>query len=1165
MSIQNFNTFQNKADSNLAKNTEKYIIEALANLGQRYSMQGDGFATRVSTLYDLIDNFNGYNSESYICKVDYSNDFKNVEFHLVDNNLNAISNINTTSIPVSQIISKIKTNQTEDSTSNVSIEINNGVEDIDSQNSYDSEDTNYSSSFDSYYEKPISIDLNIDETDLNMAKNVFMYSNNTNFVFSLEEEIEGDENRFVCEKYNKYTNKLESAIRIFKNETTIDEKNYDHTLLYMISNGDNTYKLFVYHMNFSLIPELSENGITTIARHAHRKYDKDGNELTNQENEDISFSPETFVTDLYTRCSKSDDLNTIANTVFAKEPKSYNVTFDGTSYKLTRNENEENTEVSNNFDKYEKFVQYFEYDLVYLYSQLKSSYSDLRYLDSTENSSYKRIILEAIKNLFIHTYCQQPIYIPLDYQFEYVYNTNKPWQVYFSTTDIILRDVIEMKPGKPYTVFAYQDNSGIVRVLDKSTDIEKITFYKFNVEYDPNNKNTIFGITVSKHFTLPYINRFGYWVINDINTEVYAQGKDAGNPNIIIVETIKGKDMPNILTMSNKEYFESLNWVTKQAIIELPKKISKDGNEIETSLAISEESSISGEYLTTYDDGSGQTIRCEYLVPTLNNTNKKRLEENIEKLQYAIVINITTVDNIIGYEDTNFKNIIDSIYGADGRLTTIWTLQESAEDKCGYGFKFIKTPSETAIDMNYLANFVNMVGWVLSNYRAIDPDNFTFTQLVFDRADAQMKNNDNYIERVYPVIKNESIRNSDTSDIDTGLNNFNLKIQYNDTLEASYYDGPEQEYLNSNKSYVNGIASISQSDTRYYERWHELNSTSKTSNSIYTYTTNSSDHYTEYVPGTLDKSVPTLDLSEILVRDLNSINRMNVVSFDSNSSAYYSYIGTDYTIDDKSILKIGTGTQNINIGDKTLVSSKSEELFNKQRQVNIEFDNTRITAYAYVGNDLITEKDTISYGTTWRRYDLDGTTYWTTMFRQGGRFFMDPAKVYRLSNDSSVENSYLDKFSFSNENIAYGYSFIAMTVPEQYSTATGNNQLPFDMYISDLVWIPSLLHTVCPQIIDNTPITIKSNNDVIYKTNNDSVSYIGVRLNSTMLEDLYLYNETDHQVTTLIDSSVESMNFISNEIDITYYKTNDTYHFIINDNNNSNFMTYLYKIRQQYS
>ena len=81
------------------------------------------------------------------------------------------------------------------------------------------------------------------------------------------------------------------------------------------------------------------------------------------------------------------------------------------------------------------------------------------------------------------------------------------------------------------------------------------------------------------------------------------------------------------------------------------------------------------QYVETNNTGTMQSIWCNYLVPTLNNTSKKRLEENIEKLQYSIIIDIAHVDSIFGYDDNSennidFKKAIDDIYGENGTIMT---------------------------------------------------------------------------------------------------------------------------------------------------------------------------------------------------------------------------------------------------------------------------------------------------------------------------------------------------------------------------------------------------------------------------------------------------------------------------------------------------------------
>lgn len=1108
MSIQNINTFQNTNDQNLSELTQKYVIEALANLGQRYSIQGDGIHTRTMTFAQILEEctnyeISSYDHNSYIAKVDYSSDNKNIEIKVVDKDLHPIENIEL-SIPVANVA------------------VLNGEDNI--------------------------INARIDETNVSRIDKSYMYANNLNFVFSEKEIIVNNEDteieHFVCEKYNKYTNRLDSALRIIPYSYTNGTDSFDHAILFMQRNSENEYSLFIYYMNF----ELLEIDIDQIAKHASVIVGED------VENELESFSPETFLSNLYTISTAKPNFTSI----FIKENETLN------GIKVTYNNDNKSyfvdvTDLSDNIKKVSRYVQYFAYDQTYMYRQLKKAYSELKYKNTEENSTSSYFILEVIKDLYLLTFIRKDdnsaLYIPLDYEFQYSYNSNDPWKMYFSNSDICLRDVVEFNKGIAYTVFSYQDKSGIVRVVNN--DVEKTTFYRYNIEYDPENADIIYNMVVNKHFTMPYINASGYWVIDDIDTEVYARGHDAGNPNIVIVETVKGKDTPIILSMSNKDYLESLNWITKEATIDLPKKIERTNSGTTQKVTFSDtEINDMGGFIVS--NNGELTFRCQYLVPTLNNTSKKRLEENLEKLQYAIILNISHTDMIIGYDqNAKLRTEMNSIYGEDGRIMTFWVLDENKQENCGYGFRPILNKAEHAADINYMSNFVNTIGWVISNYTPTDPDNFTFTQIVFDNANYNVKQSVTDLFRVYPVIRNESIK--DASDNYKTTNNFNLKIEFNDNISGSYYGETDSDYIDSNTSYMKLIDNVYQSDRRYLSYWLDAltNETNEIVSKIYSYQGSDNQYrdYSEYIPGSSTFSIPTLDLGEVFVKDTNAINKVNIVSFSDSAAPYYSYIGTTFEDEDKSVLKIGTSYKNINIGTKTLTEDLNQSLFNTQRELDIEFDNTRITSYAYVCNDLITEHDQITYGTTWRRFDIGNTTYWTTTFRQCGRFDKKYCKL-------NAPYGYNNVAQFYNTN----YEFIAMTVPERYY----NNQTdivlqPFDMYIADMVNVPKLIKTISPTI-DLDTIEVNSDNEVIYYVTNSGCSYVGVRLNSAMLNDLYEYRETtEGQTYTYMNPSIlHHKVFTSNELEITYYNSNDKNYFTINDLNNNNIMSYVHKIQQQY-
>ena len=57
MALHNINTIQNQNDLAyiISQSSEQYNYEALANLGQRYSIKGDGIKTNCFTVADILN------------------------------------------------------------------------------------------------------------------------------------------------------------------------------------------------------------------------------------------------------------------------------------------------------------------------------------------------------------------------------------------------------------------------------------------------------------------------------------------------------------------------------------------------------------------------------------------------------------------------------------------------------------------------------------------------------------------------------------------------------------------------------------------------------------------------------------------------------------------------------------------------------------------------------------------------------------------------------------------------------------------------------------------------------------------------------------------------------------------------------------------------------
>lgn len=1096
--INDINTFQNKYDINLANATEQYLIEALANLGQRYSLKGDGISVKVNTFPQINSTLTNYNINIDVIKVSKSDDEQSVDINLY----NLITHTHT-------LIDSVKINNLQHSATNE------------------------------------QLNVSISELDIFGIENLYMYADTNYFIYSGEIVLENQSKEFICEKYDKYSNKLKSSFRMIPFNYTNNSTNlsYNYIVLYYSKQGENEYYLNLYHINTNNSEELSDNPIhylTTVI--LEQSNDNEGEDFSN-------FSPEMFISEIYestgTENSFYEHYTVVEND---DEPNKYQypITYNPNngSYIITNTYND--TLFNNNFKKEIENEQYYQ---SILYRKLKSRYSDLTYKENTtvNNVSYNTLFNQIIKNLFLYMDNGNAIYIPLDYEFEFTYNTNDPWQIYYSAKDIAVHDIYLINNDEDYTIQTYKDKSGLLRIVN-SDNVEKTTFYSFYVEPDPENTSDIYSINVNKHFTMPYISQAGYWVVDDIETSVYARGKDAGNPNITIIESdLANSDTPRILTKASINFFEGLNWITESATLEFPEILIRNGNDIDY-----QQVKVNNE----------TTFNCNFFIPSLKNISSKKLEDRLEHLKHCIILNVTDVKSVEGYFDNDeLQGAINSIYGTNGHIMTFWILDEDTNEPCGYKFTAIKQENGIAIDINYMTNLMNSIGYVLKNYHPADPDNFMFTNVVFDNVNNLTKNLGENKTANYPVFPNIQTVSVSTSDENQTQNNFNLKVSFNDIITGEYYFDdfnstlPGDDNVNENKSYSYIINGIGQSDRRWFKDWMSYKDVS---NNIYSYGVDDENSgittltYLEYIPGSINHSVPMVDLSEVFIKDNTSLNRVNVVSFNESGVSYYSYIGTTHLSEDKSIFTIGTSNTNINLGKDTLVDDG--ELFETQREAHINFDNTRISSYAYVGNDLISCKDTISYGTTWRRVDINNVAYWTTTFRQVGKFNSYNSYYIKLNDDEAFNGMDFTDMS---------YSFIAVTVPEKYEMSeNGVNALPFDMYISDMIFIPNLIHTISPTI---EQYDVESDNEVIYyKDILDNISYVGVLTHSTLLKNMFIY-PTDPEETIHIDESVSNRIFTSNELEITYYVgENNVAHYTINDLDNSNFMTYIHKIKEYY-
>ena len=157
------------------------------------------------------------------------------------------------------------------------------------------------------------------------------------------------------------------------------------------------------------------------------------------------------------------------------------------------------------------------------------------------------------------------LWFPYNYKFVYSCNSNNPAIIYNSVKNVSVRysaDVYEIIPeilGKDAEQIIICDSTDSINIEDR------FVVYQYSITYDKDNN--VDDIIVEKTYTLPYINNKGYWCINDITTSIYAKGKDGGQPNIVITYTNTYTGQHQVLSSFKRDELTNLDWsLTKYMI-----------------------------------------------------------------------------------------------------------------------------------------------------------------------------------------------------------------------------------------------------------------------------------------------------------------------------------------------------------------------------------------------------------------------------------------------------------------------------------------------------------------------------------------------------------------------------------------------------------------------
>lgn len=857
MAITNINTLQKLAYTGTGKDLQTasdiYLKQSLSNLGQRFSIKGDGVSVGEFSVYELFKDL-PVPTES------------NIKEKLYDAYMmgTVVKTDDDTEITLSYVVDGI-VNQC------IPLSVSDYV--ITSYDIYKSgtKVTAYNDVPIAYYDSNGIITKTEDIYSVEFCTYSYTYINNGYVKNPID---------ITIDRYDSYNNIVLDGIHIYT------DSDYTYAYLTHILNNGDEYNINHYIAYNKTIEDIC-NYITSDDGpiRSNKKYWKPTDVINDIPIERIAYCTTTY----------KDGSIQVPN----------NITFEE---KVTTLDKEHQKDfIYGNIQEWNESIQY-------MLPEFKIQYNNSLYVNSNELDKLKnRIVSEffyalykdyikGIENINIEN-SVFTIYMPYEYSFIYTCNSNKPSQIFTSHKDITVESTLEPE-SDIYKIYKDRRDQLVICSAWADSDSTEDIFstWKYYITY--NSSDLVNDIIIERNFVLPYINSDGYWNINNVDTSIYARGKDGGQPSLIISysDTLTGKH-EILSTIKKDELTTGLSWDYAYFNI---KPLNA--------------SSVTDESLCH---------RMQTYMPC--NIDTSYYHENlITFLENAIIMSITSVHSEI---DSNITRLDDPTeLGPNATVTTFWALTKD-EDK--YNFTYVRQPMSSyyAVDFNYLTDSEAIIKYYMQ--AGLEPDKYKHSWLVFDDVVNSLKQQTN-VKYAHPVIKNKGKEYF----ADVLGNTENLKIYNNNTNFVPYF----VDSLSMSGSYITAVPD--ENTDKYFHfanngRYNYVDVAQVVKNTSTTPYTFANEWYPN--TGSINMSgisyfLPTLDLKEVFTRNINTLNRYNILSTDESGCMYYGYIGTSYDIANKSIFRVGTSTTDINLGLKTLTEESERSKFVKHKEIAIDFD-----------------------------------------------------------------------------------------------------------------------------------------------------------------------------------------------------------------------------------
>lgn len=498
------------------------------------------------------------------------------------------------------------------------------------------------------------------------------------------------------------------------------------------------------------------------------------------------------------------------------------------------------------------------------------------------------------------------------------------------------------------------DTDNLTYITATSNIDDKICAYKFYVTYLDNDRY-VDEILVDKLYTLPYIStnsvNENVWVINDTLTDIRTSGKDAGNPNIMMMSYIKARSGQQVSYASeDKIQIDVLHSYTEtggQQNIDYKDYLLLYSNETN---GIRKSFSYYLPEFVSVNNSPEDSFEFTITLPNINEIIKidssfERIVNNTLLMTFVdIKISDTPKQTTLGYYTLQQILHGETNDTATSYVTVFWNIVKD-QNTGVYDWQPIINPAfgednnAPVLDLGSMFSFTDFVDYYV--HSLMTPDEYLYSWLVFDPMSKLLKSevnenvlNDNIIHLVLkPDTANYYSTSTSTIKYDKYENNLNfapkflrgkgLDTQGNSMDVIKYRDGVNGNEIINIFDTPDEYSNVQKFFTLQDRKISEI---SKINN--------------DYVPNADETNkYPMFDFREMLTMNQSLLNRLNIVSIAPDKRVYNAYFGhatagingTDYDYD---VIAIGSFRQNHNMNSNITLTNSANNFS--------EFDRIRM-------------------------------------------------------------------------------------------------------------------------------------------------------------------------------------------------------------------------------